>query len=163
MFNRPRLFSAAADFCIDNRQSTLFFVFVLIVFMQMLFQTSTGKPRHQEEPDSERDYYNGHKDFYVRFQQVDDRRLDGDERAYKEHGEREHDVCELPITLVFDGQLACLSEHGVNLGLCDKQGKPSRDKQRGDKHTESPPDCHLHTLSSHLPVFERYRPILRII
>ena len=41
--------------------------------------------------------------------------------------------------------------------------KPSRDKQRGDKHTESPPDHHLHTLSSHLPVFERYRPILRII
>lgn len=124
MFNLPQSFSAAADFCIDNRQSTLFFVFVLIVFLQILFQTSTRKPRHQEEPDSERDYYNGHKDFYVRFQQVDDRRLDGDERAYKEHGEREHGVCELPITLVFDGQLACISEHGVDLGLCDKQGKP---------------------------------------
>lgn len=63
----------------------------------------------------------------------------------------------------FTDSLLAYPNLGVDLGLCDKQGKPSRDKQRGDKHTESPPDCHLHTLSSSLPVFERYRPILRII
>ena len=90
----------------------------------MLFQTNTRKPRHQEEPDSERDHCDGHKDFYVRFQQVDDRRLDGDERAYKEHGEREHGVCKLPITLVFTDSLLAYPNMGLILGFAISKASP---------------------------------------